>query len=509
MSKRNQNSFRPTLTVLENRDVPSVQAITLSGGVLNVKANNATTDVLVSQGAGVIIIEDVIAGSEWGYRPASVNSIVVTAGNGTTIFTAATSTPATAKVVKFVGGAGTDTFVGDAGPVSMVAGSGADTLTSVAGNDTMIGGAGTDYIKGGSGNNLLEGGTGSDYLNGGTGVETVVAGVGNDTIVTINGQNADTIYPASLGSGVIWLDDINGVTDNVVGDDSNYVVQEVSGFANGASSVLNGGAIAEPTPLPGNFYEAFNSRPLFATGGPTLQDVKQYVSKTATGVNGTGTNLDDSWLLAALGSIAATDPQAIEDNVVNFGDGTYGVDLAGNYYRVDNKLPVNEYGDTVSAYASTGVQNSMWVPIVEKAFAYYATLVGQPSYANLQAANGGASVYVYSAFNASVAGSIPLNGPGGFPNSTALGSEIASLFQGGYSSSIGLTTAVTGTSQNTGKAVTLPANREYTLMSYTENLSGVVTSVVLRDPDGVNPLGVTVTIANLFLATGSLDFGLV
>jgi hypothetical protein len=514
MSRKKQNSFRPSLTVLENRDVPSVASISLGGGVLTVRANNAVTDVLVYQAPSWIYIEDQITGHIYTYSPANINTIVVDAGAGTSIFTAETTHPTTSKVVDFVGGAGTDTFVGDSGPVSMQAGSGSDTLFSAAGNDTMIGGSGSDYIKNGTGNSLLEAGTGTNYINGGTGVATIYGSVGNDTIVAMNGQADDIIY-LGAGNEVIWEDDINGVTDAIVGTPSaNDVIQSVPGFANpGPTNVLTGGNFQEPTPLPTNVYEAFPNRPLFAPQGPTVQDVKQYIKPVggvAVGAS-TATNLDDSWLLAALGSIAATDPKAIEDNVVYFGDGTYGVNLGGTYFRVDNKLPVNEYGDTNSAYAEAGVNNSIWVPIVEKAFAYYATTVGQASYANLEAANGGAAIDVYEAFGASSAnvGSTPLNGLGGFSNATELGQEIATLFQGGNSISIGLTAPVAGTSLNTGLPVNLVANREYTLLSYSESFSGLITSVVLRDPDGANSLGVTVTIANLFASSGTLDFGLV
>jgi hypothetical protein len=514
MSKRNKNSFRPCVTQLENREVPSVASISSSAGVLVVRANNATSDILVYQAPSWIYIEDQTTGHIYTYNPRTINTIVVEAGSGLSVFTAETTHPTTAVLVEFIGGAGTDEFVGDSGPVSMVGGSGTDTLQSVTGNDTMKGGSGTDYIKGGSGNNLLEAGTGSDYLNGGTGLATIVGSSGNDTIVAMNGHADDTVE-VGIGTEVIWEDDINGATDFFpFGTNANDTVQAVSGFANTPatnSNVLAGGTFTEPTPLPGNTYQPFTNRPLFAPKGPTVQDVKQYINPAGGGVNGTGTNLDDSWLLSALGAIANTDPQVIEENVVYFGDGTYGVNLGGTYYRVDDKLPVNEYGDTVAAYASTGVNNSMWVPVVEKAFAYYATVAGPAAYANLEAANGGTATAVYEAFGASsaFAGSIPFNGPGGLPNSTQLGGTIASLFQSGYSISVGLTATVTGTSLTTGAQVTLPANREYTVLSYSQSFSGLITSVVLRDPDGSNPLGVTVSIANLYASTGTLDFGLV
>jgi hypothetical protein len=507
MSKRKQNSFRPSLTLLENREVPAVSTITLSGGILTVDTNSAATNVLVSQPVGSITIKDVTTNRAWSYSSTKVNEVIVNAGAGTDTFTATTTHPATAKLVEFIGGKGTDTFLGESGPVSMQAGSGSDTLTATAGNDTLVGGGGTDYIKGGSGDDLIEAGTGSDYLNGGTGIATIVAGVGDDTIVAMNGQATDTIY-TGIGTAVIWEDSIGGVTDTIIGNTAGDTIQAVPGFTNaGPTNVLNGGTFAEPTPLAGNSYEAFTSRPLFASGGPTAADVKQYINPAGGGVGGTGTNLDDSWLLAGLAAIAREDPATIEQNVVSFGDGTYGVKLGDEYFRVDDKLPVNVAGETFTAYASVGLQNSLWVPIVEKAFAYYATPAGTPSYSNLLAVNGGTTPDVYAAFGATSGGSEALNGVGGFANANDLGQSIEALLNSNFSTCVGLTTGVAGTSLSTGLAVNLVADREYTVLSYSVGFNGNVTSVVLRDPDGTNSTGVTVTLANLYASSGTLDFG--
>jgi hypothetical protein len=343
-------------------------------------------------------------------------------------------------------------------------------------------------------------------LNGGTGIATLVGGIGNDTIIGMNGEATDTIF-TGIGTSVIWEDDIDGVTDTIEGSTANAVIQAVSGFANaGATNVLNGGTFTEPSLLPGNSYEAFTNRPLFASGGPTVSDVKQYVNPAGGGVNGTGTNLDDSWLLAGLAAIAQEDPTIIEDNVVNFGDGTYGVKLGDEYFRVDDKLPVNVSGEAFTAYASVGLQSSLWVPIVEKAFAYYATPGGKPSYSNLEAANGVTTPIVYTAFGAT-SGSVALNGVGGFANANDLGLSIESLLSSGYATTVGLTATVTGTSVSSGAAVTLAANREYTVLSYTVGFNGNVTSVVLRDPDGTNNSGVVVTLATLYASSGTLDYG--
>jgi len=506
MSQRKQNSFRPSLTLLENREMPSVSAITLASGILTVRTNNLTSNVLINQPAGYVTVRDITTNRAWAFTSAQVGQVIVIAGNGTDTFTATTSHPANARLVRFIGGSGTDIFIGEAGPVSMQAGSGNDTLTAPSGNDTLIGGSGTDYIMGGTGNDSLAAGTGNSYLNGGTGIATIVAGIGNDTIVAMNGQASDTVV-TGIGTSVIWVDSINGVTDTIIGPTTGDTVQAVAQFANpGATNVLNGGTFTEPKLLPGNAYEAFTNHPLFASGGPTVADVKQYINPAGGGVGGTGTNLDDSWLLAGLAAIAQEDPTVIEQNVVYFGDGTYGVKLGNEYFRVDDRLPVNVAGETFTAYASVGLQGSLWVPIVEKAFAYYATFAGVPAYSNLIAANGGVTPDVYVAFGATDSGSEALSGVGGFTNAADLGQTIAGFLNNNFSTAVGLTTVVTGTAASTGAAVTLTANREYTVLSYTAGPNGV-TNVVLRDPDGTNSAGVIVSIANLFAATGTLDFG--
>jgi hypothetical protein len=97
------------------------------------------------------------------------------------------------------------------------------------------------------------------------------------------------------------------------------------------------------------------------------------------------------WLVAGLGAIGLDSPNTLRQNVVDFNDGTYGVRLGNNFYRVDNELSVwNTASGTTSnnaRFAGLGAQNSMWVAVVEKAFASYRT--GANTYDSL---NGGWSV---------------------------------------------------------------------------------------------------------------------
>jgi len=117
-------------------------------------------------------------------------------------------------------------------------------------------------------------------------------------------------------------------------------------------------AVTDPTIK----YENFANDPLFSSAGPTPADVNQgYVG--------------DCYFLSTLASVAKLDPSLIRKDVVANGDGTFTVDFLNgktqNQIRVNADLPVWPGGEL--AYAGLGVQNSLWVAVVEKAFAVYRT----------------------------------------------------------------------------------------------------------------------------------------
>jgi hypothetical protein len=120
---------------------------------------------------------------------------------------------------------------------------------------------------------------------------------------------------------------------------------------------------ADPTVTdPTITYENFASDPLFSSAGPSPADVNQgYVG--------------DCYFLSTLSSVAKLDPSLIRKDVVANGDGTFTVDFMSgkttNQIRVNADLPVWPGGEL--AYAGLGVQNSLWVAVVEKAFAVYHT----------------------------------------------------------------------------------------------------------------------------------------
>jgi hypothetical protein len=107
-------------------------------------------------------------------------------------------------------------------------------------------------------------------------------------------------------------------------------------------------------------YRNFSTRPLFSGEGPTADDVAQGY-------------LGDCYFLATLSSVAGINPSLIRRSIVDLGDGTYGVQfLRGNQkvvVRVDADLPTLSNGQM--AYAGFGAENSIWVGIMEKAWAFF------------------------------------------------------------------------------------------------------------------------------------------
>lgn len=102
----------------------------------------------------------------------------------------------------------------------------------------------------------------------------------------------------------------------------------------------------------------FTGLPLFAADGPSPDDVRQGL-------------LNNCFFLVTLAGVAATDPGLIRSVITDLGDGTYAVRLmrgkSATYYRVDADLPV--LAAETPAYAGLGRDRSLWVALLEKAFA--------------------------------------------------------------------------------------------------------------------------------------------
>jgi hypothetical protein len=343
----------------------------------------------------------------------------------------------------------------------------------MAGDDYLVGDAGDDVITGDDGNDTLYGQDGNDSLVGGAGTDTIYGGNGDDALVLIDGGTTD-YASGDAGRDTAW-EDMNLVYSGWLptfqyDTASAEVANPVYAFANGADKSLNGDNIADPTD--GTYYKNFSGNPLFATYGPTISDVDQE-------------NVGDCWMLASAQSIANDNPSYLRTMIADFGDGTYGVRLGGSYYRVDADLPTWGATSTDQRYAGLGQQNSLWVAILEKAYASYRT--GANTYASL---NNGDPQDALRAFNATNVGE----------HYYAAGSNAATVANDVYAhwNSYQACTICTGTVTASSGLV---ANHCYTVVSVSRDAYGTVTSMTLRNPWGNDNTGnnpyVTLTAAQL------------
>jgi hypothetical protein len=480
---KKKNTTRLSIDALEGRDLMSVSSLVTGGGVVTVYANNLDTSVVVNPIAnGGIQIRDNATGAVWNRY--GISRVDFVGGNGHDRFVNNVSTLAT----RAWGMGGNDYLEGYNAIDIFVGGYGNDTLVGYGGNDQMWGEAGNDNLRGMNGDDYLVGGDNNDVLNGGNGADRMWGGNGDDVLIAIDNATTDTAQ-GDAGRDALWVDSslFGLVRDATPGLEAIDRLQAVGGFANGADRTLNGDNIADPTAMAGTVYKRF-SGPLFSSSGPRLSDIDQG-------------SIGDCWLLAGLGAIALDSPHAIRQNVVDFGDGTYGVRLGNSFYRVDGDLPASSLASTNPAYANLGAQGSLWVAIAEKAYAHYRT--GANTYASLE---GGWSVEVNRAFGAP---STTDRSIGSFGNATALGNAMYNAWLGYNAVTIGFTGIPAGTQG-------LIDYHMYTVVSFTRNAAGDVTHVTLRNPwawDGVNfdsnpnDALVTITVNTLFSCVGRVNWG--
>jgi len=124
---------------------------------------------------------------------------------------------------------------------------------------------------------------------------------------------------------------------------------------------LDGADLPDPVSDPYFTYKRFSDRPLFSDAGPKGDDVSQGM-------------VGDCFVMAVFLSTADLDPTRVRESVVDLGDGTYAVQFglgkAKKFVRVDGDLPVWP-DDQSPAYAGLGREGSMWVAVMEKAYAMY------------------------------------------------------------------------------------------------------------------------------------------
>ena len=206
-------------------------------------------------------------------------------------------------------------------------------------------------------------------------------------------------------------------------------------------------------------YRSFASNPLFSEAGPIADDITQG-------------NVGDCYYLASLAAIAETDPSRIRQSVVDLGDGTFAVQFVKGgskvYVRVDADLP--SWNSSSLVYAKLGKQGSLWVPIMEKAYAYFRT--SNVTYASLE------SGWMSEASSALGIGSQSTY-------AAASGRALLDLIAAELSQGKAVTYAA-GTIVNGAPLIGFHA---YSVEAVNYDSNGVATSLRLRNPWGVDGVG--------------------
>jgi hypothetical protein len=299
-------------------------------------------------------------------------------------------------------------------------------------------------------------------------VNTITCGSGNDVVVAL-GSSGDQIT-AGAGNDSFWLDNnahetVTGQTRAQIAAGALHRVASFASFHAGSrttaiSSVLNGPVLPEPALTDrGMTYTSFSSDPLFSDAGPSPDDIAQgYVG--------------DCYFLSTISSIAKVDATKIRNSIVDLGDGTYAVQFFnGNtpvYERVDAKLPTWGAGGPL-AYANTGAQHSLWVALMEKAFAQF-----RGNTADYNNINSGWMSEVYSDFHASSTTIWSAS------NATSLFNQVQSLLASGKSVTMAINTPAAG--------ALLIGDHAYSVDHVNVDTNGNMT-ITLRNPWGVVGVG--------------------
>jgi ELWxxDGT repeat protein len=338
--------------------------------------------------------------------------------------------------------------------------------------ENAIGGSSGDHITGnslknnllgGGGNDVLVGGSGDDLLNGGSGNDSLWGDGGNDILIAIDNGTGDTLN-SGTGLDALWVDQTGSFTDKMNGNTKDDLVQLVALFENTKDRTLNGDQIIDPAAVDTTDRVNFSHVPLYSARGPLVTDVVQNA-------------LGDCYFLAGLAAVARDNALAIKRNIVDFGDGTFGVRFANKFYRVDADLPVAGRlleGES-PLYAQIGANTHLWVAIAEKAFAHHRH--NQNSYGSIVS---GTADEVNKAFRASSTG---LKGFSMYRTASLMANEIYNRWRLSESVCVGF--GGDETKKEAAKGIPIILNHAYTVTRVIrDNLSGVVTSIELRNPWG-------------------------
>ena len=366
---------------LESRDVLANISFIESSGVVLINGDYRTNgakvhliesnlEVSVTRGFHKVngVWEEDVADLQT-FEPGVVTRIVFLGRGGNDYFRNTTS-----KQSQVFGGDGDDKLDG---------GLGADRILGGLGSDEIRGFGGDDYISDSSGKNKPYGDGGYDRLYGGNDADFIHGGNEVDTIVTVGGGK-DSITGGSSNDHV-WMDTTDVMNDMGSVEAAQRYIHKVGqflavSFSGGITSTpvskeLRGQNLIDPLRAhTTTTLKNFKTSPLFASDGPSIDDVFQGA-------------LGDCYFVASLSAIAKANPEIIRKMVVNLGDGTYAVRFYKNgtpiHVRVDADLWVQ---NGKPKYAGLGHEDSIWVAIVEKAYCFFRKQVS--SYPSLVGGDG-------------------------------------------------------------------------------------------------------------------------
>jgi hypothetical protein len=385
-----------------------------------------------------------------------------------------------------LGGPGADRIAGGLGNDSIDCGAGNDRADGNEGDDTINGNGGSDVLQGQEGNDrliggydtrptsdLLLGGAGDDQLFGGSGTDRLYGEEGNDRMVTVGG-GSDQVW-GGLGEDSFWTDlsTVDAIGDASPAEEAAAMIHRVSRYEPlfGQETPLEprGQALADPTPNNRTYtYRAMRNRPLFATDGPSMDEVIQ---------GGVGS----CYLLVQLASYAQLNPTILREAITELGDGTYAVRFRilgqERYFRIDSDLAVTSSGSV--AYARLGRQQSLWIALLEKAWTF-----ARPGVFRSQAGGPGSYAWIEAGWMSEVADAL---GKSHSVNYLDAGSRstldwVRSAHLAGRSITVSTDSFIPPT-------VRLVENHAYAVSSINYAPDGTILSLTLRNPWGFDGAG--------------------
>jgi hypothetical protein len=299
---------------------------------------------------------------------------------GTSIKASLVSQNGLTLVVVGTNGADAVTIAQQGSTLQVVTASGTQSFSGGAQSIVIYGFGGNDWIRVTNSvtvSAVLYGGDGDDMLfDAGTAASQFYGQDGNDTLVSIGG-GADTLY-GGAGLDSLWADVADWAPDVSADENAVGALHRVASFYRTGSMQavpleIAGQNLQDPLATSAaRAWKNFGNAPVFVDG-PQYSDIRQGA-------------IGDCYFVAVLASLSQTDPDIIRQMVTPLGDGTFAVRFYQNgqsvYLRVDGDLPT--YSNGALAYAKQSATGEIWVPIVEKAYAFFR--YGEGTYESL---NGG------------------------------------------------------------------------------------------------------------------------